>query len=256
MGAAGPTRTASVRASRSAAHTGPEWLGASLSSLSSPLPSPALQRTQPSPLPRPPTGKAQVYKFASSALNLSIKGALDPFYTANAECNPGGPQFDLPFFLSWSAALGSVAGLLGVIIFQKVLSRTFYRRAFWTTTVLQVASAIVDIAIVQRWNIRAGISDKLFYLLGDSIVVEVVRLERGGGAPPRVRSCACSSGGRGRAASARQCRAAPHGRRLTDCQRERPNVVDWMGCFPTPRCDAPRVLPHPSLSRRTHRRSI
>lgn len=54
------------------------------------------------------------------------------------------------------------------------LSRTWYRRAFWTTTVLQVTAAIVDIAIVERWNRRAGISDKVFYLLGDTIIQEVV----------------------------------------------------------------------------------
>ncbi|OSX77177.1 hypothetical protein BU14_0159s0032 [Porphyra umbilicalis] len=122
----------------------------------------------------PMLGKAQVYMFLSSAMNLSIIGAMQPFYISGPECNPGGPQFDLAFFLSWSAALGAVAGLLGVVIFQRVLSRTFYRRAFWTTTVLEVAAAIVDIAIVQRWNIRAGISDRLFYLLGDSIIQDVV----------------------------------------------------------------------------------
>jgi len=144
---------------------------------------PSFYVASPHPLDPMSTGKAQVYMFLSSAMNLSIRGAMDVFYTAGPKCNPGGPQFDLAFYLSWSAALGAVAGLLGVVIFQRVLSRTYYRRAFWTTTVLEVAAAIVDIAIVQRWNIRAGISDRLFYLLGDSIIQDVVRWARQAAGP-------------------------------------------------------------------------
>lgn len=61
-----------------------------------------------------------------------------------------------------------------LVVSQMVLSRTWYRRAFWTTTVLQVVAAIIDITIVQRWNRRVGVSDKLFYVLGDAIVQEIV----------------------------------------------------------------------------------
>jgi len=70
--------------------------------------------------------------------------------------------------------IGSVAGILGVALFQACLSRSWYRRAFWTTTLLQVAAATVDIVIVQRWNRRVGISDRVFYILGGSMLQEVV----------------------------------------------------------------------------------
>lgn len=116
-------------------------------------------------------------------MNLSLKGALDVFYTAPEKCFPGGPAFDNTFYLAWSVMISSLAGVAGVSLFQMFLSRTWYRRAFWTTTVLQVAGAIVDVIVVERWNRKAGISDKLFYVLGDTILQEVVRLVWGLGQP-------------------------------------------------------------------------
>lgn len=119
-------------------------------------------------------GRAQVYMFLTSAMNLQIRGAIDVFFTGDEECLPGGPHFDRAFYLAWTAIIGSIFGVLGVSLFQMVLSKTWYRFAFWSTTVLQVAAAIIDITIVMRWNLRIGISDKLFYILGDSMLQEVV----------------------------------------------------------------------------------
>lgn len=112
-------------------------------------------------------------------MNLQIRGAIDVFFTGDEECLPGGPHFDRAFYLAWTAIIGSIFGVLGVSLFQMVLSKTWYRFAFWSTTVLQVAAAIIDITIVMRWNLRIGISDKLFYILGDSMLQEVVRLGQG-----------------------------------------------------------------------------
>lgn len=107
-------------------------------------------------------------------MNLQIRGALDVFYTGDEKCLPGGPHFDRAFYLAWTAIIGSLFGMLGVSLFQMILSKRTYRLAFWSTTVLQVAAAIIDIAIVMRWNLRIGISDKLFYVLGDSMLQEVI----------------------------------------------------------------------------------
>ncbi|GAB0490005.1 hypothetical protein MMPV_001234 [Pyropia vietnamensis] len=119
-------------------------------------------------------GRAQVYMFLTSAMNLQIRGALDVFYTGDEECLPGGPHFDRAFYLAWTAIIGALFGMLGVSLFQMILSKRGYRLAFWSTTVLQVAAAIIDITIIMRWNLRIGISDKLFYVLGDSMLQEVI----------------------------------------------------------------------------------
>lgn len=102
------------------------------------------------------------YMFLTSAMNLQIRGAIDVFFTGDATCVPGGPNFDRAFYLAWTAIIGSIFGVLGVSLFQMFLSKTYYRFAFWSTTVLQVAAAIIDIAIVQvrargrrGWGMRA-----------------------------------------------------------------------------------------------------
>eukprot|EP00170_Pyropia_yezoensis_P004301 contig_17603_g4313 len=119
-------------------------------------------------------GKALVYLFLSTSLSLNIRGAVDVFYTGSAECVPGGPAFSLAFYQAWTTMVACVAGGVGVSIFQTFLSRTWYRRAFWVTTAVEVAAAVVDISLVNRWNLRLGISDKLFYVLGDSMLESVL----------------------------------------------------------------------------------
>lgn len=103
---------------------------------------------------------------------------MDVFYTGSAQCVPGGPAFSLAFYQAWTTMVACVAGGVGVSIFQTCLSRTWYRRAFWVTTAVEVVAAAVDISLVNRWNLRLGISDKLFYVLGDSMLESVVRFER------------------------------------------------------------------------------
>lgn len=89
-----------------------------------------------------------------TASHLKLKGALDPFYTGKEECLPGGgPYFDTSFYLAWTAIIGALFGLLGTALFQVLLSRTWIRLAFWSTTVVSCVAAVVDIVIVQ---VRGG----------------------------------------------------------------------------------------------------
>ncbi|GAB0489064.1 hypothetical protein MMPV_000280 [Pyropia vietnamensis] len=105
---------------------------------------------------------------------MELRSAIDVFYTGSAECVPGGPAFSPRFYFAWSAMIGSIAGIAGVAAFQVFLSRTWFRRAFWTTTILQVVAAGVDIVLVLRVNRRLGISDRLFFILGNSMLQETV----------------------------------------------------------------------------------
>ncbi|GAB0497914.1 hypothetical protein MMPV_009251 [Pyropia vietnamensis] len=121
-------------------------------------------------------GKAQLYLFLMTASHLKLKGALDPFYTGSQECLPGGPSFETSFYLAWTAIIGAIFGLLGAALFQILLSRTWIRLAFWSTTVVSCVAAIVDIIIVKRWNLRIGIPDKVFFVIGDSMLQEVIEM--------------------------------------------------------------------------------
>lgn len=45
---------------------------------------------------------------------------------------------------------------------------------FWVTTLVRTAGAVFDVLIVARLNVAAGIPDKLAYLLGSTIIYNVV----------------------------------------------------------------------------------
>eukprot|EP00295_Goniomonas_pacifica_P003074 CAMPEP_0175816406 /NCGR_PEP_ID=MMETSP0107_2-20121207/6480_1 /TAXON_ID=195067 ORGANISM="Goniomonas pacifica, Strain CCMP1869" /NCGR_SAMPLE_ID=MMETSP0107_2 /ASSEMBLY_ACC=CAM_ASM_000203 /LENGTH=178 /DNA_ID=CAMNT_0017128507 /DNA_START=190 /DNA_END=723 /DNA_ORIENTATION=+ len=62
---------------------------------------------------------------------------------------------------------------MGVWLFEKFLSKGTFRFAFWTTTLLQCAATVFDIAIINRWNLDIGIPDKVFYMLGDAMIFNV-----------------------------------------------------------------------------------
>ena len=48
-----------------------------------------------------------------------------------------------------------------------------FRPVFWVTTVVKVCAAMIDIVIVNRWNIAIGIPDEVTYMLGDAIVFQL-----------------------------------------------------------------------------------
>jgi len=118
--------------------------------------------------------RANLYMFLTSAFYVAIPGALDFFYTADEACVPGGPHFDMSFYLSWTALVGSVAGAVGVAAFQAFLSRAHFRTAFWTTCMVKVAASLFDLVLIKRWNLRFGIGDKLMFLAGDAIIQQVI----------------------------------------------------------------------------------
>lgn len=47
------------------------------------------------------------------------------------------------------------------------------RKIFWTTTLIRCIAGLFDIIMVERINKAFGISDKVFYMLGDAIIYEL-----------------------------------------------------------------------------------
>ncbi|KAI0566892.1 Biopterin transporter [Gracilaria domingensis] len=118
-------------------------------------------------------GRANLYMFLSSLLYVSLPGALDYWFTGSEECVPGGPHFSFTYYVTYASLVGSVAGAIGVAAFQRFLSRGSFRTAFWTTCLVKLAASAFDIAIVKRYNISLGIPDKMAFLLGDAIILQV-----------------------------------------------------------------------------------
>lgn len=124
----------------------------------------------------PKLGNANLYMFLSSASYLSISGAIDYFFTANPICLHDGPHFEYTYYLTYTAIAGSIAGIVGVSLFQTYLSRGPFRRAFWFTAILKVVASFFDIVIVKRLNVQYGIGDKVAFMLGDAIIYNVAAI--------------------------------------------------------------------------------
>ena len=127
--------------------------------------------------------------FASSMMYLDV-AVLDYWYTN--ECVVGGPHFSYKYFLTTATVVGAIFGCIGCFLFQTYLQTWSYRGLFAIATVCKCSGALVDIILVNRWNVTV-ISDKSLFLLGncavrslvgmlDSLpaVVLVSRLVRGG----------------------------------------------------------------------------
>ncbi len=106
----------------------------------------------------------------TEVLYVQIYGAMDYYYTADYACVHDGPHFSYSFYSSWSNIVGSLTGWIGVVLFQSLMNRWSFRNVFWVTTIIRMAASMLDIVIVQRWNVAAGIPDEWMYMLGDNIM--------------------------------------------------------------------------------------
>lgn len=117
--------------------------------------------------------QANLYMFLSSMLYVSLPGALDYWFTGDAQCVPDGPHFSFTYYVTYASLVGSLAGAVGVAAFQAFLSRGKFRTAFWTTCLVKLAASFFDIFIVKRYNVRFGIPDKVAFMLGDAVIFQV-----------------------------------------------------------------------------------
>lgn len=121
-------------------------------------------------LPRT-TARCNMYMFLMCILNVQIPGTLDFFYTADEQCVPGGPGFSLAFFLLATGVIGAIAGAGAVLVFRySSINVLEFQTMFCIATVLRCSAALVDIALINRWNVRVGIDDTVFFVLGKAIV--------------------------------------------------------------------------------------
>ena len=61
-------------------------------------------------------------------------------------------------------------------MYQNFLSGWRFRHALIFTIVIGALAPMVDLAIVMRWNVKIGIPDKVFFLLGNAIFENLVTI--------------------------------------------------------------------------------
>eukprot|EP01006_Ploeotia_vitrea_P037607 TRINITY_DN66151_c5_g1_i2.p1 TRINITY_DN66151_c5_g1~~TRINITY_DN66151_c5_g1_i2.p1 ORF type:complete len:473 (-),score=105.95 TRINITY_DN66151_c5_g1_i2:547-1965(-) len=115
-----------------------------------------------------------IYNFFCCILYVDLMGQLSYFYTS--KCAKNGPQFSYTYYQTVTKIVGAVAGLGGTLLFQAVFRNSQYRVAFWSTTVFRVFGSLCDIMIVEGINKKIGLSDKIVYLFGHSVVYNVATM--------------------------------------------------------------------------------
>ena len=130
---------------------------------------------------------ANLFMCLKELFYVRIGGPMDYFYTATPDCLVNGPHFSYSYYQSFTAIVGYGAGAAGVSIFYRFFSKRSIRRTFFITTAIKILASVVDLVLVNRWNIThlsrlpfplsfVFSHDKGVYLFGDAIIFQAVQM--------------------------------------------------------------------------------
>jgi len=123
------------------------------------------------------TARCNMFLFLMCILNVQIPGALDYWYTADYSCIPNGANFQLSFFILVTGVAGAAAGALSVVLFKYTpINQWQFKTMFCVATLLRCTASLVDVAMVNRWNVRVGIPDKPFFIVGKAVLQPIVMM--------------------------------------------------------------------------------
>ena len=105
---------------------------------------------------------------------ISIGSAMGYYYTASEECVPGGPNFDYTYYITVTGVVGSIVNFASVVLYQNCLSTWRFRPVLIFTIIIGSLASIVDLIIIMRWNVKIGIPDKVFFLLGNAVFENLI----------------------------------------------------------------------------------
>eukprot|EP01041_Mallomonas_annulata_P003967 gene3967-7905_t len=117
----------------------------------------------------PDVARAAMFIFLTNCLTPDIDTAM--FYWITDD--PGGPQFDPPF-MGYISAGSFFAMFMGVLLYNYYFSSWTYKKIFTFAIVILSFMNIFDVILVERWNLKFGIPDKML-VLGDSALSPVAR---------------------------------------------------------------------------------
>jgi hypothetical protein len=112
----------------------------------------------------PMIARIALYQVLTTLASPRLGSAMDYFYTADAQCLPGGPHFSYVFYQTYAGLVGAVMTLLAVGLYAAVLGKLRFRTVLVITTVLSGAVGASDLFIVTRTNVKLGISDQAAYM--------------------------------------------------------------------------------------------
>ena len=110
------------------------------------------------------------YTIITKTSSPSMRSALQYFYTANETCLEDGPHFSYTYYLTYNGIIGEIFMVVAIMVYQTYMTKWSYRSVLLTTLLLSASGRLVDIALVNRWNLTMGIPDAVFFLFGSSMI--------------------------------------------------------------------------------------
>jgi hypothetical protein len=108
--------------------------------------------------------KIQTFFIIQNMFSVSIEAGSFFFFTDDEISYPDGPHFSQFFYITVIGIVGSIFGLLGILLYRLFMTKWKYRQLFIVNNILYMTVSLLNIIIYKRWNIYMGISDKLFII--------------------------------------------------------------------------------------------
>ncbi|KAK8489221.1 hypothetical protein V6N11_029236 [Hibiscus sabdariffa] len=113
-----------------------------------------------------------LYMYLSLAVSLNINEGLFYWYTDAKE----GPSFSKET-VGYIFSMCAIGALLGAILYQNVLKNQPLRDMLFWTQLLFGLTGMLDLMLVQRMNLKFGIPDYLFVVIGEAVSQMITRLK-------------------------------------------------------------------------------
>ncbi|KAF2313037.1 hypothetical protein GH714_008847 [Hevea brasiliensis] len=113
--------------------------------------------------------KPSLYMYLSLALSISTHEGQFYWYTDPK----AGPAFSQEF-VGIIYAIGAMASIVGVVIYQKALKNYPFRNLLFFAQLLYGLSGMLDIIFILRWNLVLGIPDS-FFVISEECVSRIVK---------------------------------------------------------------------------------
>ncbi|KAF8400486.1 hypothetical protein HHK36_013784 [Tetracentron sinense] len=119
----------------------------------------------------PQVWKPALYMYLSLALSISTHEGQFYWYTDPK----AGPAFSQEF-VGMIYAMGAVASIVGVLLYQKILKDYPFRNLLFFAQLLYGISGMLDLVFILRWNLKIGIPDYFFVVMEECVSRIVSRI--------------------------------------------------------------------------------
>ncbi|KAI6680415.1 hypothetical protein NL676_034296 [Syzygium grande] len=116
----------------------------------------------------PQVWKPSLYMYLSFSLNISTHEGQFYWYTDPE----AGPAFSQEF-VGMVYAIGALASMVSVLIYQKALKDCPFRKLLFSVQFLYTVTGMLDLVFVRRWNLALGVPNS-FFVIAEECVSRVV----------------------------------------------------------------------------------